>query len=154
MWFGILAPEEQPWACRSKWSSSSYGQSGAGVWVGLGLQPSTGCVRSWDVPMPEWSCPGDLTRAGQWLPLDMGGGGGWAAAVWFQLLHTGSSICCWFWRGSCRRFAVGAEISRLAAGQLPVPGLEAVHEGFFFWPSHPAHHFRSRAADGRGRGGA
>lgn len=40
--------------------------------------------------MPEWSCPGDLTRAGQWLPLDMrvaGGRGARDAAVWFQLLQ-------------------------------------------------------------------
>lgn len=51
--------------------------------------------------------------------------------------------------GPCKKFAVGAEISRLATGQLPAPGLEAVHEGFFFWPSHPTHPFRNRAADGQ-----
>lgn len=44
--------------------------------MGLGFEPSIGCVRPWGVPMPQWSCPGDLARAGQRLPLDMGAGAG------------------------------------------------------------------------------
>lgn len=68
---GPWLPKDSPGPAGARGLAAHMASGGLASGWGWGSEPPTGCVRSWSALMPGWSCPGDLTRAGQRLPLDM-----------------------------------------------------------------------------------